>query len=67
MFEEITESYAVPIANDLEPMSLEDYNSLANSAEKIEDLILKHSVPHIRHLNNKKNSKKVFFRLPDDV
>ena len=66
-FEEITESYAVPIANDLELMSLQDYNSLANSAEKIENLILKHPVPLIRPLNNKKNSKKVFFRLPDDV
>ena len=33
-FEKITESYAVPIANDLELMSLEDCNSLANSAEK---------------------------------
>ena len=33
-FEEITESYAVPIVNDLELMSLQDYNSLANSAEK---------------------------------
>ena len=34
-FEEITESYAVPIANDLELMSLQDHNSLAKSAEKI--------------------------------
>ena len=48
-------------------MSLEDYNSLANSAEKIENLILKYSVPLIRPLNSKKNSKKVFLRLPDDV
>ena len=28
---------------------------------------MKHSVPLIRPLNNKKNSKKVFFRLLDDV
>ena len=66
-FKEITESYAVPIANDLELMSLQDYNSLANSAEKIKNLILKHFVTLIRRLNNKKNSKKVFLRLPDDV
>ena len=66
-FEEITESYAVPIANDLELMSLQDYDSLSNSAEKIKNLILKHTVTLIRPLNNKKNSKKIFFRLPDDV
>ena len=48
-------------------MSLQDYNSLVNSAKKIENLILKHSVTVIRPLNNKKNNKKVFFRLPDDV
>ena len=66
-FEEITESYAVPIANDLELMSLQDYNSLVNSAEKIKNLILEHSLALIRPLNNKKNSTKVFFRFHDDV
>ena len=53
--------------NDLKLMILQDYGSLANSAEKIKNLILKHSVPLIRPFNSKKNSKKVFFRLPEDV
>ena len=67
LFEEITESYVVLISNDLELMSLEDNNSLANSAEKMKNLILNHSVSLIRPLNSEKNSKKVFFKPPDDV
>ena len=53
--------------NDSELLSLEDYNSLANSDEKIKNQILKHSDPLIRPLNSKKNSMKVFYRFPDDV
>ena len=63
-FEKIAESYAVPIANDLELMST---IALPTLLKKIQNLILKHSVPLIRPLNSKKNSKKIFFRLPDDV
>ena len=48
-------------------MNLADYNSLANSAEQIKNFMLKHSAPLVTPVRNNKISKKVFFRLPDDV
>ena len=63
-FEEITESYAVPIANDLELMSLQDYDSLSNSAEKIKNLTLKHSVTLIRPLIIRKIVRRYSLSFP---
>ena len=63
--ENILASYASPIAEEVINMNLADYNSLANSAEQIKNL--KHSAPLVTPVRNNKISKKVFFRLPDDV
>ena len=65
--ENILTSYASPIADELNNMNLADYNSLANSAEQIKNFMLNHSAPLVTPVRNNKNSKKVYFRLPDDV
>ena len=65
--ENILTSYALPIAEELNNMNLADYNSLANSAEQIKSFMLKHSAPLVTPVRNNKSSKKVYFRLPDDV
>ena len=65
--ENILTSYASPIAEELNNMNIADYNSLANSAEQIKNFMLKHSAPLVTPVRNNKISKKVFFRLPDDV
>ena len=41
--ETISTLYATSIANELENMSLDDYNHLADSAVLIKDILLKHS------------------------
>ena len=64
--ENILTSYA-SIIEELNNMNLADYNSLANSAEQIKNFMLKHSAPLVTPVRNNKISKKVFFRLPDDV
>ena len=48
-------------------MNLADHNSLANSAEQIKNFMLKHSAPLVTPVCNNKSSKKVYFRLADDV
>ena len=65
--ENILTSYASPIAEELNNMNLVDYNSLANSAEQIKNFMLKHSAPLVTPVRNNKISKKVFFKLLDDV
>ena len=65
--ENILTSYASPITEELNNMNLADYNSLTNSAEQIKNFMLKHSPPLVTPGRNNKISKKVFFRLPDDV
>ena len=65
--ENILTSYASPIAEELNNMNLADYNSLANSTEQIKNFMLKHSAPLVTPVRNNKSSKKVYFRLPDDV
>ena len=63
----ILTSYASPIAEELNNMNLANYNSLANSAEQIKNFMLKQSAPLVTPVRNNKSSKKVYFRLPDDV
>ena len=65
--ENILTSYASPIAEELNNMNLADYNGLANSAEQIKNFMLKHSAPLVTPVRNNKSSKKVYFRLPDDL
>ena len=65
--ENILTSCASPIVEELNNMNLADYHSLANSAEQIKNFMLKHSAPLVTPVRNNKISKKVFFRLPDDV
>ena len=73
--ETILTSCASPIVGELNNMNLADYHSLANSAEQIKNFMLKHSSPLppppppplVTPVRNNKISKKVFFRLPDDV
>ena len=65
--ENILRSYASTIAKEFNNMNLAHYNSLANSAEQIKNFMLKHSAPLVTPVRNNKISKKVLFRLPDDV
>ena len=57
----------VKIYNGKYSKYLADYNSLANSAEQIKNFMLKHSAPLVTPVRNNNISKKVSFRLPDDV
>ena len=57
----ILTSHASPIAEELNNMNL------ADSAKQIKNFMLKHSAPLVTPVRNNKISKKVFFRLPDDV
>ena len=52
--ETISTLYSTSIANELQNMSPDDYNSLADSAVLIKDFLLKHSAPLVKptHKNN---------------
>ena len=63
----LLQHYATSIANELENMSPDDYNSLADSALLMKDFLLKHSVPLVKPTRKNKKCGKVFIKLPDDV
>ena len=65
--ETVSTIYATLISNELENMSLDDYNSLADSAVLIKDCLLKHSAPLVKPTRKNKNCGKVFIKLPDDI
>ena len=48
-------------------MSPDDYNSLADFAVLMKDLLLKHSAPLVKPTRRNKKCVKVFIKLPDDV
>ena len=55
------------IANELENMSPDDYNSLTDSAVLIKDFFVKHSAPLVKPTRKNKKCGKVFIKLPEDV
>ena len=65
--ETISTLYATSIANELENMSPDDYNRLADSAVLIKDFLLKHSAPLVKPTRKNKKCGKVFIKLPEDV
>ena len=65
--ETISTLYATSIANELENMSSDDYNRLADSAVLIKDYLLKHSAPLVKPTRKNKKCGKVFIKLPEDV
>ena len=56
--ETISTLYATSIAHELENMSPDDYNRLADSAVLIKDFLLKHSAPLVKP--TRKNKKKMW-------
>ena len=65
--ETISTLYATSITNELENMSLDDYNRLADSAVLIKDFLLKHSAPLVKPTRKNKKCGKVFIKLSEDV
>ena len=65
--ETISTLYSTSIANELENMSPDDYNSLADSAVLIKDFLLKRSAPLAKPTRKNKKCGKVIVRLPEDV
>ena len=65
--ETISTLYASSIANELENMSPDDYNHLADSAVLIKDFLLKHSAPLVKPTRKNKKCGKVFIKLPENV
>ena len=65
--ETISTIYNTSIANKLENMSPDDYNSLADSAVLVKDFLLKHSAPLLKPTHKNKKCGKVFIKLPEDV
>ena len=65
--ETISTLYAPSISNELENMSLHDYNRLADSAVLIKYFLLKHSAPLVKPTRKNKKCGKVFIKLPEDV
>ena len=58
--EAISILYSTSIANELENMSPNDYNSLADSAVLIKDFLLKHSALLVKPTRKNKKCGKVF-------
>ena len=65
--ETISTIYATSIANELENMSPDDCNSLADSTVLIKDFLLKNSAPLVKPTCKNKKCGKVFIKLPEDV
>ena len=65
--ETISTLYATSIAKELENMSPDDYNHLADSAVLIKDFLLKHSTPLVKPTRKNIKCGKVFIKLPEDV
>ena len=65
--ETISTFYASSITNELENMSPDDYNRLADSAALIKDFLLKHSAPLVKPTHKNKKCGKVFIKLPEDI
>ena len=65
--ETISTIYATSIANELENMSPDDCNSLADSTVLIKDFLLKSSAPLVKPTCKNKKCGKVFIKLPEDV
>ena len=65
--ETISTLYSTSIENELENMSLDDYNRLADSAVLIKDFLLKHSAPLVKPTRKNKKCGKVFIKLPEAV
>ena len=59
--------YTTSVANELENVSPDNYNSLADSSVLIKGFLLKHSAPLMKPTRKNKKCGKVFIKLPEDI